>query len=425
MKKIRFFWLFLALVIILASCHNPGTPAGTMYFEDWGQVPGQGGDAGSDNPYLVINQLARLQQYAQTGGSYDVWVRFNQTINNTQVIRYLGRQNVKVRIQSYGNTRQTLYFTGSGNMFDVQDSNATLILDNIVLQGHTGNLQGQTENANSLVAVNSRAVLKMNNDSVIRGNAGSGVTINGGTFIMNGNASVSGNFREGVSAYFGARIYMNDTAQIYGNDGALSMSNSVLTMRGNAAIHNNHIVFNRFVVAVVGIWGPDSRLFMHGNSSIRYNSIIPGNSGIEPTGGVRMGQGRIYMYENASIRNNVNNAPGGGGVVLMMEASLNMHGDGVRITGNYARSGSGGGVRLTQASELNISGGLISGFDGGLYANTATSHDAVSLLGGAAARTGTYSPNPDPNEPGTFTWDGIPRASSNTTVSRIGGVVTW
>ena len=402
----------MILSIVFTSCSNPDDP-----------TQENNNNSGLHNVptgYTVAEQLACLRRNARSNGVYNVWVRSDETLYYTKIIRYLDRHNITVRIQSYGNIRRTLSISGNRSMFQVQHSK-TLILQNIVLQGHGSN-------QHALVNVSHGAALQMNNNSVIRGNLASGVGINGGVFTMRGNTSVNGNMAEGVLLNYNSRAYMYDTAQIHDNHAGVGIWSSTLTMRGDAAIHNNHVNGGVWL-ADRGVWpdyGP-SFLFMHGNATIRNNTAL---GGFFRAGGVSMLQtSHLYMYENASILNNISHADwGGGGGVLVdgMNSTLNMHGDNVRISGNTSAVTSGGGVRVLSNSQLNISGGLISGSNGGVNANMGIGgNHAVCLGWGSTARTGHYTPNPNSSKPGTFIEDVFPRLSSDTTVSRIGGVVTW
>ena len=393
--KIRHFGLFFAvLAVILTSCHVPGAPGG--YTFGYAELP----DSPANDESSVVNQLARLQQSAMANGFYYINAKNDETIYSTQLISFSDRQNITVTIQSYGNVRRTLSTGVDGAMFQVQNYNVRLILKDIVLQGQIGN-------KNPMVIVNNNATLEMYEDSVIRGNSGHGVSVNGGVFNMKSNASVTTISTEAVSASNGGRVYMFGTAEIHHNSGGVFLSDSVLTMNGNAQIHHNQFSGGVFLT------GAAAGLFMHGDSSIRLNrNTRPG--GI--AGGVTAQQNsQIFMYENAAILSNINfSLAGGGGVKLLSGASLNMHSDGVQISLNQAFNSDGGGVWM-QDSVLNISGGSIHTN----WGNWGTLNWILHMQGsGNAAWAGNYIS-------GVFADDGIPRSSSNTDISVIGGVVTW
>ena len=411
MVKIKLLWLFFALFVILASCSLPGAPAGSMY--SFGEIPGE--DDGN-RPPTVVQQLALLQQTAQSGSSHVVYARNNEIIQTTQIIYYTGLQDITITIQSYGNNRHMLSLAGNRAMFQVQGHNVTLVLQNIILQGHH-------ENNYSLVIINHGGMLKMNNGSVIRGNYGRGVSVIGGSLSMTGNASVSANLNEGVQVNMGS-VSMHNTAQIYGNSGGgVLLTYSILTMRDSSAINNNQRVGG------VTMTGGASRLFMHGNAAIHNNNSFGRNMG---GGGVTAQQGsRIYMYENATIRHNRNdNGTGGGGIFLLL-SHLNMHGDGIQVRNNQSLSRySGGGVWMSGAgSSLNISGGLISGMG---CPNTNFAHGTHQAMyiskewgNSSVARSGSYTPSGG-STPGVFT-PGPARASSDfiIQVSGNGSSGTW
>ena len=397
--KIRHFGLFfVVLAVILISCHVPGAPGGDTFREaEQPETP----EIPDNNENSVVNQLARLQQTALDNGDYYIDAKSDETIYLTQLISFLGRQDITVTIQSYGKIRRVLSTGSDVTMFQVQNNNVRLILRNIILQGHIGN-------NNPMVIVNPDATLEMNNDSVIRGNSGHGVSVNGGVFYMKGNASVTAISTEGVYANNGSSINMYGDAQIHHNSGGLFLEDSTLTMNENARVHNNQKNGGVFLT------GAAAGLFMHGDSLIQYNRIF-GTSGFN-AGGVTAQQGSsIFMYGNARMHDNRNYSisGGGGAVTLLSGASLNMHSDGVRIGGQNFSDNSGGGGVWMQDSILKISGGSISGNPGATFSNR-----TLHLQGpGNFAWAGTYIL-------GVFTPVGPSRPSSITDilVSSNGGI---
>ena len=278
--------LILTLAVLLASCSNPASsddPYGDRNLSSYVQAAGN----------TVIEQLAWVQANAAAGGIYNIWARGDETFHDTQVIQYLDRPNVTVRIQSYGDTRRTLTLNGNGEMFLVKNHNVTLILQNIVLHGAGSNFR-------PLVLVNRRAGLVMLNDSVIRGNTKprwfsvdtghvGNVIVDGGVLTMRGNAAITSSamlLSNGLLAQASGRVYMYDTALIYGNFNGVIIRDSTLTMRGNSEIRNNLGIGVMFESPAV-----DSRLIMRDNTVIRDNH----GGGVSPLW-------PVSRYDNALIQ---------------------------------------------------------------------------------------------------------------------------
>ena len=386
LRGLVFAAAIMIVSVLFASCSKPGFPYGSSEHGGSG-IPGVNGYP------TVAQQLAYWQQNAYSGGSFVVVARADEVLYYTKTIHYLNRPNVTITIRSYDNTRRILSLNGNKTMFLVQGLN-TLILENILLQGHGSNYH-------SLVVVNQGSELVMKDNSVIRGNRGRGVFVNGGVFTMKDNASITANLSEGVQAHMGmlvvSRVYMYDNAQIYNNVGGMSAVDSILTMRNYAEIHSNR------QNGGVTLSGVNARLFMHDEASISNNVFY----GVRGAGGVfAQNNARIYMYEDASISDNFSNSvQGGGGVTLFGAASLNMHGDDIKIGRNMSFRSPGGGVWMNSGT-LNISGGRIYGNDflGSVNGNNNSAfpnnHHALHITGSGIARTVTYDGSGNFSAPG-------------------------
>ena len=364
----RLFLVFtaaaMALAVVLVSCSNPLYPAGD------GSLMGEKGLEGI-RP-TVVEQLAEIQQYAQPGTSHTVTAFGDERIHVTQFIHYLGRAGITVTIRSESGTLRTLSMAGNGTMFKVQDYDVTLILENIILQGHDGN-------NHALVTVNPAATLRMNDGAVIRGNSGHGVFVNGGRLNMVGTLNledaplITGNASKGVYVNSG-HVNMAGFARIYRNSGGVSLNSGTLTMNDFAGINGNY---------------NSGGVFMNGSTArLYYRSGIGGNTsrgGVFGAGGVfAKNSSHIYMFYGTRITNNTNMNTRGGGGVTLHNSTLNMFSDieggfawgvhGLQILHNHTNNPFGGGVWIEHSSELNMYNGMIGGHPGSspVFPNTTT-----------------------------------------------------
>lgn len=381
MRKTNIFGLFLALAIILTSCSNPAsTDDSDNSYNTGGYTPVRPAQPVNAS---VARQLAWVQAYGAAGGYYIIQAHLaNETIYRTQVISYGNRTNITVRILGQGSGR-TLSLVGPlGPMFKVEkphpagNSIVTLVLENITLVGYN-------DNPNPLVTIGLGGALEMRTGSVITGNR----------------------------HYFSLPWHIAYARA----GGGVFVSHGVFTMRNNARIHSNK-----------GIEGGGIHLVNNGTLIMRDSAEIYNNNALRG-GGIAVAGGRVFMYDNAAIRGNSAEVVGGVCVMSVWEgiiptSSLNMHGDGVHISDNNSTSTTaniGSGIRLVNA-ELNISGGTIHGVNAapGLanWSNFwASDSDALLLMLNSIARAGSYTPNP--GGPGVFVHDGIPRVSSNNTIT--------
>ena len=176
----------------------------------------------------LAEQLTWLREFAQSGGSYVIELRGDESIAPDQTALPTGRTNLTITLRGIG-TMRTVNLSYSGRLFDIR-SGVTLVLDENIT------LRGRQDNAHHLVrVVESGGTLIMNAGSMVTGNmnmnnswcccyGGGGVRIwNGGTFIMFG-GEISGNV-SGIWNGNGGGVWVN--------------SGGTFNMRGGA-ISNNH-----------------------------------------------------------------------------------------------------------------------------------------------------------------------------------------
>lgn len=380
MKKIihlGFFKLaaaFMALVIVFSSCTSPyDSYSGSNNNNETGQP-----DVREPVfPYgdTVAGQLLWIQNYGTAGGYYIVRAYLaDEIIDKTHVIGYGRRHNITVRILGQGIGR-TLSLGGPiGAMFLVEqpEGNVTLVLENITLMGHSNN-------TSALVEVNRGGALEMRAYSVITGNTLSSIAI-------------SSSLSAGIYVRFGT-----------------------ITMRDNARIHNNH--GNR-IGGVALSW--NSILTMRDNASIKYNHSGPFGS----AGGVSAASGQVFMYDNAAIHGNT--ADSGTGGIVLQNASLNMLGNNVRISGNSGGFSGGVTVSWFGDSMLNISGGTIFGSVASPELVNTGTVAALNNLG--VARVVSYTASPIGHGtfvPSTVIPSLIPSTSNTITVRDNGTYAAW
>ena len=367
-KKTRLFGLLVIVKMLVIAVIS----CSNGIFPDGSYTNTGRGNAWRVPGYTVIEQLEWLQENAQSNRNYIVVARLNEPLipgNNNFGIIYSGRENITVIITTIdGIPRQTLWTYGTGAMLNVGPSN-TLILDNINLQVSDTPIQWDW-----LVKVNG-GKLQMTN-SVISGNStGRGVHVTQGVFYMGSGAVIHSN-RGGVSAYYVSRVYMH----------------------GNASIRNNTMVslFGGFGGIGGGVLLDISTLTMRDNAEIRNNYAAFSGGGVMASASSLTHGSHVYMFDNASIHSNV--TQDGGGIFVDQMASfstapstLNMHGKNVRISGNrtvsFGGSNRGGGVFLGSTYRLNISGGTIYGAD----ANPGLANTVTNPYGYGAVLIRTFS----------------------------------
>jgi len=189
----------------------------------------------------VTEQLAYIRSTAGDGIVYDIVV--NNNINMVPVsISTMGRNiTVYIRSASRANIR-TIQLTAKGHLFSV-DTGITLILQNIVLQGHS-------TNDAALVAVGQGSLI-LNSGVKITGNMntagrnwysaeGSGIFVNGGYLEVNDGAEITNNKHDYWSSGGGILVSNNGSAVIFG--GLISGNGGSLTSGGGICIINNSTV---------------------------------------------------------------------------------------------------------------------------------------------------------------------------------------
>jgi uncharacterized repeat protein (TIGR02543 family) len=301
----------------------------------------------------LAEKLAWIQSNAQSNTVYSLEVDANESLNSTS-LSYYYVNNITIQLTGIGAERVISLFA-SGSLFTV-GSGVTLILNNITLQGMSGNYS-------SVVKVNKNGALVMNEGAKITVNAGEGVNVTSGTFTMTGgeisNTGGSGAVFMGENGNF-----TMSGGDISGNTGlGVYVNNSILTMSDGEIFDNT-----RGGVYLTG----DSTFIMH-NGKIRNNNDT----------GVQMSNGTFIMNDGEITGNTAYDSGGldyadGGGVYIVGIAYTNLPSgtfimNGGKITDNTA-SRSGGGVYVTMSGIFTMRGGEI-------YGNTASSGGGVYLDG--------------------------------------------
>ena len=391
----------VALAVALVSCSIPTSPDGdgTLLYE-----------GGIRIARPVVEQLAYIQQTAVSNTQRTVYAYSDERIHATQLIYYAGRNNIQITIRSVGEMR-VLSLAGNHTMFDVQGDN-TLILENIILQGHY-------RNNNPLLMVNQGAEVTMRYYSEIRGNSGHGVLVNGGNFTMGWNTLITGNSSKGIYAN-GGEILIDGFARVYRNSGGVSLTNATLEM-GEVS----EISFNNYSGGVF-MTGTGAQLTMRVDSRISNNTS---RGGVLGAGGVlAMGGSEINMI-GGNISNNINMSTRGGGGVTLHNSKLYMLGEtvseSVQIYSNRTNNLFGGGVWLEHSSNLNIFYGRIGGFPDNLPGFDISFYNTTSLTTSTNAFNAVYLAPGTPSAVNILSAGGV--ATRNTSINMYvdvaGGVV--
>lgn len=199
----------------------------------------------------------------------------------------------------------------------------------------TGNTRGISAGRADIVMTSGRIHNNRNegNTTFNSGNGdGGGMSIAESTFIMYG-GSIDNNFAQGSNG--GGGILVND---------------SVVTLRGNASISNNHAVN-----------GGGLLLDAHSDIFTNRNSVL-------------------NLYDNASISGNIANNDGGG--VILRNATINMHGSS-SISNNEAGR-SGGGVMAATNWPLDNNSIIMNG-------SSSINNNTASVNGGGIAAINSTS----------------------------------
>jgi hypothetical protein len=218
----------------------------------------------------LADKLSWVSGNAETNMTYIIEVNAGESLV-PHTLSCNGRNNVMVRVKGMG-AAPLISLWASGSMFTV-NSGLTLTLENISLQGRSGNEA-------ALLTVASGGVLVMDTGATLTGNAnasgnGGGVS-NEGKFIMHG-GEISGNTSSGN----GGGVYTKGTFQmtggvIYGRGASAELKNTASS--GGAALSRDGGTAEYGVFSGGGFYrtgdlsGPDNTIRV-ANSTVEYDHI--------------------------------------------------------------------------------------------------------------------------------------------------------
>ncbi|MDR1324417.1 MAG: hypothetical protein LBK00_00085 [Treponema sp.] len=263
--------------------------------------------------YSLEDALAMISASPEDGDDYTIVLDKNETWTTTQDLTVTGGKEITITIDGGG---KTIKLGSNGSLFTLgadTDSSLTLILEDITLQGKSGN------NA-PVVQVNSGANLDLQDGSSLTGNSsssfGGGVSVaSGGTLSMSGGTissnTVSGSSGKGGGVYIdggtfemsGGTISNNKTpsstgGSTSGGGGVFITNGGTFTMTGGA-ISNNSAYYDC------------GGVFVHsGTFEMSGSAIISGNSA-RYGGGVLVGGGTFTMSDGV-VSGNSGSTYGGG-----------------------------------------------------------------------------------------------------------------
>ena len=247
------------------------------------------------------------------------------------------------------------------------NTNATLILENIIINGYNSNFNSQS----SLIQVNSGGVLVMN-----------GGEISGNTADYGGGVSV-----EGIFTINGGKISGNTVSTNRLSGGGVFVDGGTFIMNGGA-ISGNTVGNNNSMGEGGGVSVVRNGTFIMNDGRISEN-IVSGRigSGNGEGGGVFVRQGTFTM-NGGEISGNTSILHGGGVSVI---GSFTMNGGKISENAASADFGNGGGVYVStwvapERGVFTMSGGEIS-------RNTARNGGGVAVMGTFTMNNGKISGN--------------------------------
>jgi len=336
------------------------------------------GESSNGRTVTLAEQLARLRNYARSGGSYVIEIGGNTTISPAEAALPTGLDNVTITLRGVGEMREIRLST-NGVLFTI-DEGITLVLDeNITLVGRGGtgsHVPPANSNNNHLVRINEGGTLIMNAGSRIMGNrnttataanGGGGVRVNNrGVLILDG-GEISGNSTTsgsapgdggGVRVEFGGRFYMRNG-----------------TISGNSAGRDGggvHVVYGG--------------VFDILNGTISNNGARNGG-GVSTAGAFRIGNGIIH---GANAEEDFMNMSRTG-----TNASLSIAGTGTALVGTFNPTGEFS--RLDALATINVTIHVVNGVlqvdhdgDGIIVVPGDTLADRFAWLRGFARSGGEY-----------------------------------
>ena len=304
-----------------------------------------------------------------------------------------------ITVNIEGSHTITASSSSSGRLLQISDGQ-TVVVKNITLQGHSGNIY-------EMVRINDGGVFRMEGSASVTGNTatvyGGGVYIDGGTFIMQDNATVTGNdavnnglsnlsnsygggvyVRSGTFIMQGSAIVSNNTAiaNYYAYGGGVYVGSGTFTLKENAMVKENTVSIQGVNSANGGGVCINGGTFIMEGGSISDNTASGGNYNANG-GGVYVGNGTFNM-RNGTISGNIarGNRTAGGGVYgnFTMENGV-ISGNTVSATGsNSIVEAQGGGVYVVAGTTFTMQGGTISGNT--VSSNRTGGSDAVYAMGG-------------------------------------------
>jgi hypothetical protein len=366
--------------------NTAGTVTLSYQFPETGQAAVTATVNGETTGYATLT--AALDVISAAPGDYVVMLNADQTL----APRTLSTSGVNITFVG-ASVERSISLSANGSMFTISN-NATLTLgNNITLVGRRFGGNGGVNNNASLIRVNADGSLIMNDGSTITGNTtnssiSGGVTVSGdnSNFIMHG-GTITGN--------------TSSTSGNLGSGGGVGVSGN-----GTFNMYDGIIRNNTAGGGGGGVWISAGATFnMSGTARVQTN--FAGNRG----GGVNVNGGTFNMSGTAIISNNqhTGTTEGGGGVCVTGGGIFNMSGAS-QIFGNYANRG--GGVWVGITSQVNISGGLITGSD-----RTSSDPAANTLRIWNPPLTGAAIQNERPENVRYGTFDGSGNFTENGTIS--------
>jgi len=146
----------------------------------------------------LAEQLAYVRNHTGNGTVFEIVVNRDEFLGPTSVDT-MGL-NITVNIRSVNSSNiKTIQLEGQGHLFSI-DTGVTMILQDIVLRGHSTNTRALIGVGQSTLILNSGTKIIMNTSS---DSYGGGIRINGGMLEMNEGVEISGNIVTGLISYGG------------------------------------------------------------------------------------------------------------------------------------------------------------------------------------------------------------------------------
>ena len=203
----------------------------------------------------LAEQLSWISNQGGNGTTYDIVINSDVSLLSTTVSTR-GR-NISINIRSENSSHpRTIQLMGQGSLF-ILDANITLILQDIIIRGHSNN--------NRALVFIGPSKLILDTGSKIVGNTnisgyGGGVRLDSGIIELNDGSEISGNIVSGTYAY-GGGIYASNRSTVtinggkitgnsasdrgtYPNGGGLFLASNSTGMMSGGEISRNRVTHN-------------------------------------------------------------------------------------------------------------------------------------------------------------------------------------